>query len=204
MGDPVRPGPITQRLVGQGPCALPGVREKSGSGRCRHRPLRRVQGARKNGRGRTPPLRKRYKRCGEVKNPPVTALPCQPPLGKGTKGTGDADCHSQCAHWLRNDRGFYKGCGGESAGGQRRPPLRRAYKECGKRAVGDAGPYESATRSSVNGPPGICRRGLPFGFLGKKIPASKAGSILPYYGGGDNARKKFAGGEILSHTMIFF
>ena len=25
--DPVRPGPITQRLVGQGPCALPWVRE---------------------------------------------------------------------------------------------------------------------------------------------------------------------------------
>ena len=44
----------------------------------------------------------------------------------------------------------------------------------------------------------------PFGFSGKKISASKAGSILPYYGGGDNARKKFAGGEILSHTMIFF
>ena len=37
------------------------------------------------------------------KNPPVTALPCQPPLGKGAEGTGDADCHSQCAHWLRND-----------------------------------------------------------------------------------------------------
>ena len=37
------------------------------------------------------------------RNPPVTALPCQPPLGKGAKGTGDADCHSQCAHWLRND-----------------------------------------------------------------------------------------------------
>ena len=37
------------------------------------------------------------------KNPPVTASPCQPPLGKGAEGTGDADCHSQCAHWLRND-----------------------------------------------------------------------------------------------------
>ena len=36
-----------------------------------------------HGRGRTPPLRKGYKRCGEVRNPPVTALPCQPPLGKG-------------------------------------------------------------------------------------------------------------------------
>ena len=27
----------------------------------------------------------------------------------------DADCHSQCAHWLRNDRVFYKGCGGRAA-----------------------------------------------------------------------------------------
>ena len=26
--------------------------------------------------------------------------------------TGGTDCHSQCAHWLRNDREFYKGCGG--------------------------------------------------------------------------------------------
>ena len=37
------------------------------------------------------------------KNPPVTASPCQPPLGKGTKGTGVADCHGQFANWLRND-----------------------------------------------------------------------------------------------------
>ena len=28
--DSVRPGPITQHLVGQGPCALPWVREKTG------------------------------------------------------------------------------------------------------------------------------------------------------------------------------
>ena len=159
---------------------------KPGSGRCGHRPLRSVyrqdfvggdahiaprplQGARKNGRGRTPPLRKGCKRCGEVKNPPVTASPCQPPLGKGprgrgmriataslrtglamtwflqevrwagrcryrplrrfdkkvpvknppvtaspcqpplgkgAKGTGDADCHSQFANWPRNDMVF--------------------------------------------------------------------------------------------------
>ena len=49
--DPVRPVPVTQHFVGQGPCALPWVR-------------------------------------GE-RNPPVTALPCQPPLGKGAKGTGE-------------------------------------------------------------------------------------------------------------------
>ena len=76
---------------------------------------------------------------GAVRNPPVTASPCQPPLGKGAEETGDADCHSQCAHWLRNDRKFYRGCGRAGrrgrrplrgvqgvqwAGGQRRPPLR--------------------------------------------------------------------------------
>ena len=29
-----------------------------------------------------------YKRCGGVKNPPVTASPCQPPLGKEPRGRG--------------------------------------------------------------------------------------------------------------------
>ena len=31
------------------------------------------------------------------KNPPVTASLCQPPLGKGAEGTGDADCHGRGA-----------------------------------------------------------------------------------------------------------
>ena len=34
------------------------------------------------------PLRKRYKECDAERNPPVTASPCQPPLGKGAMGTG--------------------------------------------------------------------------------------------------------------------
>ena len=47
------------------------------------------------------PLRKCFKKCGEVKNPPVTALPCQPPLGKGAEGTGVTDCHtSDIGHWF--------------------------------------------------------------------------------------------------------
>ena len=37
------------------------------------------------------------------KNPPVTASPCQPPLGKGALETGDADCHDRFANWSRND-----------------------------------------------------------------------------------------------------
>ena len=56
------------------------------------------------------PLRKRYKECDAVRNPPVTASPCQPPLGKGAEGTGDADCHDQFANWSRNDMAFYRGC----------------------------------------------------------------------------------------------
>ena len=58
-----------------------------------------------------------------MRNPPVTASPCQPPLGKGAKGTGDADCHSQRARWSRNDT---------------------VNKRCGispVRGVGDAAPY---------------------------------------------------------------
>ncbi len=63
------------------------------------------------GRPQGSPLRKRYKGCGKAggveprpyesvtrgagKNPPVTASLCQPPLGKGALGTGDADCHNQ-------------------------------------------------------------------------------------------------------------
>ena len=83
------------------------------------------------------------------KNPPVTASPCQPPLGKGAMETGDADCHSQCAHWLRNDRELYMGCGTESAGGQRRPPLRRVTRSAvGRGDVVGSGPYGCATRGA--------------------------------------------------------
>ena len=60
--------------------------------------------------------RVRYKRRGVKRNPPVTASPCQPPLGKEAKGTGEADCHSQFENWPRNDREFYMGCGGISDG----------------------------------------------------------------------------------------
>ena len=81
----------------------------STDGRGRTPPLRKrckECGALSAGGQRRPPLRKRNKRCngratarvaptkalqgvrrGE-KNPPVTASPCQPPLGKGAMGTG--------------------------------------------------------------------------------------------------------------------
>ena len=65
------------------------------------------------------------------RNPPVTASPCQPPLGKGAEGTGITDCHSQCAHWLRNDR-FLQGV---------------RYKP--GRVVREADPYGCVTRGAV-------------------------------------------------------
>ena len=55
-------------------------------------------------------------------------------LGKGAKGTGDADCHSQCAHLLRNDR-FCKGCGG--TGGVEPRPY-GGQEDLGKPGVGRA------------------------------------------------------------------
>ena len=62
----------TRTFVGQGPCALPWVREG---------------------------------------NPPVSALPCQPPLGKGALGTGvRIATTSDIGHWFRNDMGFCKRC----------------------------------------------------------------------------------------------
>ena len=153
---------------------LKSIYKNSEKGRATARvaPTEGLQGVRKNGRGRTPPLRRGYKgrgRTGGVEPRPYGWVA------------------SSAAEWA-TARVAPTGCN----------------MGCGERADVGIGPYGGVTRSAVNKPPGICRRGPPFGFLGKKIPASKAGSILPYYGGGDNARKNFAGGEILSHTMIFF
>ena len=124
------------------------------------RPYGELQGVPCSGRGRTPPLRMRYKgcngrteasaptegykRCGEVRYPPVTASPYQPPLGKGAEGTGDTDCHSQCAHWLRNDS-FLHGVWCMAGGRPRGSPLRRVTRSAmGRDDVGIV-PYGSVS-----------------------------------------------------------
>ena len=68
-------------------------------------------------------------------------------------GTGGTDCHSQCAHWLRNDSFFARGAmifrqEAIPSDGQRRPPLRRTMSSlppgrCGHR------PLRKITRSAV-------------------------------------------------------
>ena len=88
----------------------------------RRPPLRRTMSFLPPGRCGHRPLRGRCKGCGVKRNPPVTASPCQPPLGKGAMRTGDTDCHDQFANWSRNDRALQEvRCAGRC--GHR--PLRR-------------------------------------------------------------------------------
>ena len=90
------------------------------------------------------PLRKRYKECDAERNPPVTASPCQPPLGKGAMGTGVRIATASVRTGLAMTLAFHGGavCGGAHgprptrafariAGGQGRSPLRRCVtKKC--------------------------------------------------------------------------
>ena len=62
---------------------------------------------------------------GEGKNPAVTALPCQGPLGKRVMGEEGTDCHDQFANWSRNDRFFARGVVQVRAAGWGHPGLRR-------------------------------------------------------------------------------
>ena len=64
------------------------------------------------------------------KNPPVTALPCQPPLGKGAKGTGVADCHTSVRTGFAMTH--YMKCGTSPGGRPQGSPLRNGIgSACG-------------------------------------------------------------------------
>ena len=82
------------------------------------------------------------------KNPPVTASPCQPPLGKGAMETGDADCHSRCAHWLRNDS-FLQGVSARPGGGVGAPRPTECNRKCGGAGRCGHRPLRKITRSAV-------------------------------------------------------
>ena len=107
----------TGHFVGQGPRALPGARCVVGGrteasaptegltiefrrGRCPHRPASVTRGA----------VREESPSHG-------FAVPA--PFRQGGREDEGTDCHSQCAHWLRNDRGFCKGCGKAGRCGER-------------------------------------------------------------------------------------
>ena len=63
----------------------------------------------------------------------------QTTVGKGGEGTGDADCHSQCAHWLRNDT-VSKRCSARLGGGVRAARPTEGYKGCDGRATARVAP----------------------------------------------------------------
>ncbi len=65
-----------------------------------------------------------YKRSGEVRNPPVTASPCQPPLGKGAKETGVRTVTASVRTGFAMTH--CKECGRSGRCGHR--PLRGAYR----------------------------------------------------------------------------
>ena len=88
------------------------------------------------GRPQGSPLRKRYKGGRGERNPPVTASPCQPPLGKGALRTGGTNCHSRCAHRLRNDRLQELR---SVVGGGVRAPRPTHFMGCGARPGGSSG-----------------------------------------------------------------
>ena len=46
------------------------------------------------------------------RNPPSHGCAVPAPFRQGGQGDGGTDCHSQCAHWLRNDRGVTWGAVG--------------------------------------------------------------------------------------------
>ena len=79
---------------------------------------------------------------GRGRNPPVTALPCQPPLGKGAMRTGVRIATSSVRTGFAMTR-FLQGVRYKAdSGGQRRPPLRGVTRNLVERGVGDAAPYE--------------------------------------------------------------
>ena len=67
---------------------------------------------------------------GVGKESPSHGFAVPAPLGKRAEEDGGTDCHSQCAHWLRNDRVFH-GVQGKAG-----------------RVVREADPYGGVTRSA--------------------------------------------------------
>ena len=77
----------------------------------------------------------------------------------GVHGVRDADCHSQCAHWLRNDtlqgvrckpgradrgvRPYGSATRGAVGGRPQGSPLRKGYKGCNGRATARVAPTEA-------------------------------------------------------------
>ena len=104
-------------------------RENEGAGRG-VRPYGSATRGAMGGRPQGSPLRKRYKGGQGRAESPSHGFVVPAPFRQGDRGDGGTDCHSQCAHWLRNDRVFHEVRG--KAG----------------RVVREADPYGGVTRSA--------------------------------------------------------
>ena len=82
---------MVRRLSGGGrgePASTEGYKGRGRTGGVEPRPYGSATRGAMGGRPQGSPLRKRYKGGRGERNPPVTASPCQPPLGKGAGGCG--------------------------------------------------------------------------------------------------------------------
>ena len=82
---------------------------------------------------------------GRGRNPPVTALPCQPPLGKGAMRTGVRIATAVNRSLVRNDTVFVRSAMGGRPQGS---PLRKRCKERGGAGDCEGRPYGSVTWSA--------------------------------------------------------
>ena len=73
------------------------------------------------------------------KNPPVTASPCQPPLGKGAEGTGERIATASVRTGFAMTW-FFMGAGQGRAAGWGHPALRRETGSWGNGSLGTPTP----------------------------------------------------------------
>ena len=71
---------------------------------------------------------KGYKECDVVKNPPVTASPCQPPLGKGAERTGGRIAAASVRTGFAMTGGFARGAVRGRRRGEGTPPYGRVIR----------------------------------------------------------------------------
>ena len=123
-----------------------------------------------------------YKECDAVRNPPVTASPCQPPLGKGAMGTGVRIATASVRTGLAMTLVFH---GGAVCGGAYGPRPTRVFAIL--RADRGVRPYGSATRGAMGGRP----QGSPLRKRYKKCGGAGRCRHRPLRGEfGENKRKK--------------
>ena len=103
------------------------------------RPYGGLQGVQQNGPSGTPAPTEGVQGV-RGKNPPVTASPCQPPLGKGAQGSGVRIATAGVRTGFAMTCFFARGAVHDERRGEGTPPY-ALHESAWKRAVGDAGPY---------------------------------------------------------------